>query len=152
MSTLPARPRPRQLLNLRLLSLCLPLSFSLLLALGFWSRSAFARNATVLNNDHLHFSQQARLGFHSGDDWEPSITSDRFGHLYALYKHYDVNGGQTCPDCNLRMAFQRSSDEGRTWSQPRAIAPISFKGTSGQDDGHESDFENGCSSPLATTR
>jgi|SRR5436190_20662996 len=32
------------------------------------------------------------------------------------------------------MVFQRSSDNGRTWSQPRVIAPIAFKGKSGQDD------------------
>jgi hypothetical protein len=134
MSILPARPQPRQFLHLRLLSLCLTLFLSLLLTLGFWGSSTLARNTTALNNDHLHFSKQDRLGFHSGDDWEPSITSDRFGHIYAMFKHYDVNGGQTCPNCNLRMVFQRSSDGGRSWSQPRAIAPIPFKGTSGQDD------------------
>lgn len=82
----------------------------------------------------LHFSTQTRLGFHSGDDWEPSITSDRFGHLYAMFKHYDVTGGQTCQGCGLHMIFQRSDDGGQTWSLPRAIAPGPFKGNSGQDD------------------
>src|SRR6516225_2793721 len=87
MSILPARPQPRQFLHLRLLSLCLTLFLSLLLTLGFWGSSTLARNTTALNNDHLHFSKQDRLGFHSGDDWEPSITSDRFGHIYAMFKH-----------------------------------------------------------------
>ena len=57
---------------------------------------AFAQALPAHRNAGLHFSTQTRLGFHSGDDWEPSITSDRFGHLYAMYKHYDVTGGQTC--------------------------------------------------------
>ncbi len=134
MSTLPAQPQPRRLLSISFISLCLLLSLCLLQITGFRGNNAIAQNTTVSNNDNLHFSQQARLGFHSGDDWEPSITSDRFGHIYAMYKHYDVSGGQTCTSCNLRMLFQRSSDEGHTWSQPRAIAPIPFKGKSGQDD------------------
>jgi len=134
MSFISARPQPRQLLNLRLVSLCLLISLSLLFVLGFRGKDAFARVVPVPNNDHLHFSQQARLGFHSGDDWEPSITSDRFGHIYAMYKHYDVSGGQTCTNCNLRMVLQHSNDGGQTWSQPRVIAPIPFNGKSGQDD------------------
>lgn len=129
-----ARPQPRHRLKLRLVSLCLLLSLSLLFVLGFRGQDAFARVVPVPNNDHLHFSQQARLGFHSGDDWEPSITSDRFGHIYAMYKHYDVSGGQTCTNCNLRMVLQRSNDGGQTWSQPHVIAPIPFNGKSGQDD------------------
>ena len=80
------------------------------------------------------FSKQARIGFKSGDDWEPSITTDRFGHVYALYKHYDVSGGQTCAGCGLHMVFQRSDDGGNTWTAPRAVAPGPIKGKSGQDD------------------
>jgi hypothetical protein len=74
------------------------------------------------------FSKQARIGFKSGDDWEPSITADRYGHVYALYKHYDVTGGQTCTGCALHLLVQRSSDAGMTWSAPRPIAPIAVKG------------------------
>jgi hypothetical protein len=134
MPTLSPQSSLKRFLKFQLLPFCLLLFLCLLLVLGSWGKSAFAKNITVTNNDNLHFSQQARLGFHSGDDWEPSITSDSFGHIYAMYKHYDVGGGQTCTSCNLRMVFQRSSDIGRTWSPPRAIAPIPFKGKSGQDD------------------
>jgi hypothetical protein len=74
------------------------------------------------------FSPQSRVGFQSGDDWEPSITSDRFGHSYVLYKHYDVTGGGTCSKCDVHLLFQRSSDEGRTWTPPRAVAPIKVNG------------------------
>ena len=68
MSPIAARPQPKQLLNLRLVSLCLLISLSLLFMLGFRGKDAFAHVVPVPNNDHLHFSQQARLGFHSGDD------------------------------------------------------------------------------------
>src|SRR5713101_10005920 len=118
MSTLSSQPSLKRFLNFQLIPFCLLLFLCLLLVMGSWGKSAFAKNITVTNNDNLHFSQQARLGFHSGDDWEPSITSDSFGHIYAMYKHYDVSGGQTCTSCNLRMVFQRSSDGGHTWSQP----------------------------------
>jgi hypothetical protein len=74
------------------------------------------------------FSLQARVGFKSGDDWEPSITSDRFGHTYVLYKHYDVAGGGTCYRCDIHLLVQRSSDDGRTWTAPRAVAPIPTNG------------------------
>jgi hypothetical protein len=74
------------------------------------------------------FSLQARVGFHSGDDWEPSMTSDRFGHTYVLYKHYDVAGGGTCYRCDIHLLIQRSSDGGQTWTAPRAVAPIPTNG------------------------
>jgi hypothetical protein len=74
------------------------------------------------------FTKQFRLGFHSGDDWEPAIATDRYGHVYVMYKHYNVSGGGTCYRCNLHVLVQVSNDEGKTWSDPRAIAPIAVKG------------------------
>src|SRR5437763_1442859 len=97
---------------------------SLIAMPGFWRTSASAAPATGVH----HFSQQVRIGFHSGDDWEPAMTSDRYDHIYALYKHYDVTGGQTCTGCDLHLLFQRSDDEGRTWTAPRPIAPVAVKG------------------------
>jgi hypothetical protein len=134
MPTLSPQSSLKRFLKFQLLPFCLLLFLCLLLVIGSWGKSAFAKNISVTNNDNFHFSQQVRLGFHSGDDWEPSITSDSLGHIYAMFKHYNVSGGQSCTSCNLRMVFQRSSDNGRTWSQPRALAPIPFKGNSGQDD------------------
>lgn len=134
MSSLPAQSQPKRPGTFRSLALYLLLSLSLVCFLGAWGSNVFARAASNLGSGWQHFSQQARIGFQSGDDWEPSITSDRFGHIYAMYKHYDVSGGQTCTGCNLHMLFQRSSDGGHTWSKPRAIAPIPIKGKSGQDD------------------
>ena len=76
----------------------------------------------------VHFSPQAQIGFQDGDDWEPSITADRLGHVYVLYKHYDVSGETTCAGCDLHLLFQRSSDGGKTWSKPRPIAPGAVSG------------------------
>ena len=36
------------------------------------------------------FTTQARLGFPAGDDWEPALAADRYGHVYVLYKHYYI--------------------------------------------------------------
>ena len=124
----------RQTLSSRLLPLGLFSLLSIVFILSGCGSTAFARTLTVNPNDGLQFSTQMRLGFHSGDDWEPSITSDRYGHIYAMYKHYDVTGGGTCQGCGLHMLFQRSDDGGQTWTAPRAIAPGPFKGKSGQDD------------------
>lgn len=99
----------------------------LIFTLSACGSTAFAALAKQ-QNDGQHFSLQSRIGFRAGDDWEPSITSDRFGHIYELNKHYDVKGGKTCQGCDLHLLVQRSNDAGRTWSAPRPIAPIFVKG------------------------
>src|ERR1700730_10632766 len=133
MYTLSMLIHPTRSKKTRLISFCLPLALSLVFVLTTCSSNAFAYSKIVQHPIQTQFSQQERIGFHSGDDWEPSMASDRFGHIYAMYKHYDVQGGQTCPGCNLHMLFQRSDDGGQTWSKPRPIAPIIVK-HSGQDD------------------
>jgi hypothetical protein len=85
---------------------------------------AKATDATTSQNALLLFTKQERIGFQSGDDWEPSITADRYGHIYTLFKHYDVPGGQTCNLCDKHLLFQRSDDGGVTWSAPRPIYPV----------------------------
>src|SRR5947209_5989965 len=103
-----------------------PFLFMLLTLLLLWSAygtTALAASASSTANGIQHFTTQARIGFQAGDDWEPSITADRYGHTYALYKHYDVTGGQTCSGCDLHLLVQRSSDDGQTWTIPRPIAP-----------------------------
>src|SRR6478609_5058522 len=77
------------------------------------------------------FVAPVRLGFPGGDDWEPSIAADRYGHLYAFWTHYVGYGGgsagdidPTCPACGSpHMDLQVSADNGVTWSQPRAPFP-----------------------------
>src|SRR5437867_697499 len=69
------------------------------------------------------FITQARLGFSAGDDWEPASAADRFGHVYVLYKHYDVAGQTSCSSCALHVLLQISNDRGRTWTVPTPIDP-----------------------------
>jgi hypothetical protein len=63
-----------------------------------------------------------RLGFRRGDDWEPSLAADDYGHVYAFWTHYGDD-----PACSIcaspHMELQISSDEGRTWSDPRPLLP-----------------------------
>ncbi len=68
------------------------------------------------------FTPQTRLGFTSGDQWEPAIAADRFGHVYMIYPQY--GGVPGCPACySPTMILQISSDHGQTWSSPRVIYP-----------------------------
>jgi hypothetical protein len=127
MKTLLARSYPPHPKRFFLLCTFLLSLSALLLVLASCGETAFAAPAAQQNNGN-QFSAQARVGFQSGDDWEPSITSDRYGHIYELNKHYDVQGGQTCQGCDLHLLVQRSDDQGRTWSAPLPIAPIFVKG------------------------
>ena len=70
-----------------------------------------------------NFTTQARLGFPAGDDWEPATAADHYGHVYVLYKHYDVPGQTSCSSCALHVLLQISSDRGQTWSAPKPIDP-----------------------------
>ena len=68
------------------------------------------------------FTPQTRLGFDVGDQWEPAIATDRFGHVYLLYPQYE--GVPGCADCsNPTMIFQISDDHGSTWESPFVIYP-----------------------------
>ncbi len=68
------------------------------------------------------FTPQVRLGFTVGDQWEPAIAADRFGHVYMIYPQY--GGVPGCPACySPTMIFQMSSDSGRSWSAPSVIYP-----------------------------
>lgn len=75
------------------------------------------------------FTEPVALGFAGGDDWEPAIATDRFGHVYALWTHYGPDSA--CPGCaGPHVELQVSADGGSTWSSPRPLAPASER----QDD------------------
>lgn len=77
------------------------------------------------------FVPQLRLGFTSGDQWEPAIAADRYGHIYVLYPQY--LGVPDCPECTSpTMILQTSSDRGKSWSSPNVIYPAGE--TAGQYD------------------
>jgi hypothetical protein len=68
------------------------------------------------------FSPQVRLGYNSGDGWEPAIAADRLGNVFLLYPQY--LGVPGCPSCpSPTMILQVSNDRGATWGAPRQIAP-----------------------------
>jgi hypothetical protein len=68
------------------------------------------------------FAPQTRLGYTAGDQWEPAIAADRFGHVYLLYPQYE--GVPGCPSCaSPTMILQTSSDRGATWAAPTIMYP-----------------------------
>ena len=68
------------------------------------------------------FTSQTRLGFTTGDQWEPAIAADRFGHVYMLYAQY--GGVPGCPSCsNPTQVLQISNNRGNTWTSPVVMYP-----------------------------
>ena len=75
------------------------------------------------------FSPQSPVGFTDGDQWEPAIAADGYGHVYILYPQYVIV--PKCPNCSLpSMVLVVSNDNGATWQSPRLIS----RGGSGQFD------------------
>lgn len=69
------------------------------------------------------FSQQRRLGYPNGDQWEPAIAADGHGHLYVLYPQYGA-----VPDCSTctapTIALTISDDNGASWQTSKALLPF----------------------------
>lgn len=66
------------------------------------------------------FSLQSRLGYRIGDQWEPAIAADGFGHVYVLYPQYGRM--PACANCPLpSMTLLVSSNNGLNWQPPREI-------------------------------
>src|SRR5256886_3407393 len=69
------------------------------------------------------FTPQVRVGFTDGDQWEPAIAADGYGHVYILYPQYVIV--PKCPNCSLpSMVLVVSNDNGATWQSPRLILPV----------------------------
>ena len=67
------------------------------------------------------FQPQTRLGgLLPGDQWEPAIAADAYGHVYVLIPDFPP-GCKGCPSSTMYLVV--SSDNGVTWSDPRTIAP-----------------------------
>ena len=68
------------------------------------------------------FTPQTRVGFTIGDQWEPAIAADGYGHVYILYPQYVIVPG--CASCPLpTLILVVSNDNGNTWQAPHQIAP-----------------------------
>ncbi len=91
------------------------LAANLFLFLALWFASAAGEVG-------LGFTPQTRLGFTSGDQWEPAIAADGYSHAYVLYPQYGrVPGCTACPLPSMILVV--SDDNGATWKPPREIAP-----------------------------
>ncbi len=56
-----------------------------------------------------------------GDQWEPAIAADGYGHVYILYPQYiRVPGCAACPIPS--MVLVTSTDNGVTWKSQRRLA------------------------------
>jgi len=69
------------------------------------------------------FAPQLRLGYRTGDQWEPAMAADGHGHVYVLYPQYGA-----VPDCTTctapTIALQISNDNGLTWQPSRAVLAV----------------------------
>jgi len=88
-------------------------------------RAAANQPATVSLRTGAGFAPQTRLGFTVGDQWEPAIAADRFGHVYLLYPQYGgvVPGCSNCSSTDPTMILQISGDRGATWAAPTIMYP-----------------------------
>src|SRR5579871_3291044 len=70
------------------------------------------------------FTPQMRLGYRTGDQWEPAMAADTHGHVYVLYPQYGA-----VPDCSNctapSIALTVSNDNGATWQPSRPLVPLS---------------------------
>jgi hypothetical protein len=71
-----------------------------------------------------NFTPQQRVGYATGDQWEPAMAADGRGHIYILFPQY---GEVTdCPACTApTMALVVSSDNGLSWQAPRVLSTSS---------------------------
>jgi hypothetical protein len=95
-------------------------------ALCLFAALTLAQNALAATNVTGNFSPQTRMGYTTGDQWEPALAADAHGHIYILFPQYGA-----VPDCAAckapTMSVLVSSDNGVSWENPRSPAP-SFTG------------------------
>jgi len=69
------------------------------------------------------FSPQRRLGYTTGDQWEPAMAADGRGHIYVLYPQYGPVPG--CASCSApAITLLVSSNNGNSWQPSRTMAPL----------------------------
>ena len=69
------------------------------------------------------FSPQTRLGYRTGDQWEPAMAADAHGHVYILYPQYGAV--PNCPTCTApTVALLISDDNGVTWQTSKVLLPF----------------------------
>jgi hypothetical protein len=69
------------------------------------------------------FAPQKRLGYRTGDQWEPAMAADTHGHIYVLYPQYGAVAD--CAACKPPvMSLLVSGDNGVTWHPSKPILPF----------------------------
>jgi hypothetical protein len=67
-----------------------------------------------------NFTEPHRVGYRTGDQWEPALTTDSHGHIYILFPEYGAISD--CPACTApTMALLVSNDNGISWEPPRTL-------------------------------
>jgi hypothetical protein len=71
-----------------------------------------------------NFAPQQRVGYSTGDQWEPAMAADGRGHIYILFPQYGAVSD--CPACTApTMALVVSNDNGVSWQAPKALVASS---------------------------
>ena len=71
-----------------------------------------------------NFSPQRRVGYTTGDQWEPALAADGHGHIYILFPQYGLI--LDCRACtHPTMSLLVSSDNGASWEAPHALVASS---------------------------
>ena len=71
-----------------------------------------------------NFTPQRRIGYNTGDQWEPALAADGRGHVYILFPQYGAVSD--CPACTApTIALLVSNDNGLSWQPPHALVPSS---------------------------
>jgi len=84
-----------------------------------WALAAAQAALAVAN-----FTPQQRVGYTTGDQWEPAMAADGHGHIYILFPQYGAVND--CPACTApTMALAVSNDNGLTWQAPHALVASS---------------------------
>jgi len=66
------------------------------------------------------FTPQHRLGYTTGDQWEPALATDAHDHIYILFPQYGPVA--QCPACTApTMVLLTSNDNGLSWEPPRPL-------------------------------
>jgi len=79
--------------------------------------------ATICGLAQTVFNTNVRVGYRGGDNWEPGMLADNYGHLYVVF-YQEPDSPVSCSGCLNHMLVQRSDDGGKTWTFPVMPDPI----------------------------
>jgi hypothetical protein len=71
-----------------------------------------------------NFTSPRRVGYSTGDQWEPALAADGHGHIYILFPKY--GSVSNCPACSApAIALLVSHDNGLSWEAAHPLLPSS---------------------------